>query len=156
MTEDGTSVVLACYFESGEAARVQAQMLQNGVETAISERLSDAVVLSGEAARYSEAIAGNLQTADACARILYHAANGLERAAIGQNEASALLGFVASSLRGLPQGNSAQAFAPWNAALIHLADEVRSLTDGILFARDVRRAQVELCLQVVQAEKYFS
>lgn len=151
-----STVVLACYFQETDAEYVQAVMTEKGVETRVLALTAKDFTLNGNAAAEQSRIASNAQTADTCARILYDTANGLERTDVSQEEARSALRGVVRSLKGLQTENTASLYTAWNAALYQAAKRGTELSEGILFAKDLRYLQVELCLMVVGAGEYFS
>lgn len=146
-------VVLACYFSRAEAERIRERMYADGTETEVVRIASAEFFLYGAAAEARALAGANFATADSVARMLYNAANGLERSEIGQAEAAAALAGAAASLRGLREGNGAL-FSEWNAALYRAEKAAREGAAGIVFAKDVRRIQAELCMLIASAGEY--
>lgn len=157
METDGQScVVLAGYFRLSDAERVQSSMEEKAIETRILSLSTASFVLEGEAAEEKTRVEGNLETAETCARILFDAANGLERTSLSQEEARAALRGAMKSLKGLREGNAAGLYSRWNAELSAAERRGAETAEGILFAKDLRYLQVWLLLSVVNAEEYFS
>lgn len=150
----GDSVVISCYFREQDARSVQTTLSEKGVEATVSERAAEELYLraDGDTARR---VAANAETVDTFAHILYDTANGLERAEIGQEEARAAVGGVVRAMRGLREGNGGEIYGAWNLRLLKEEEQGRELAEGILFARDLRLLQVELCLSVVEIGDYF-
>ncbi len=153
--EGGRAVVVACYYTVQDAERVQASMREKGVETRIEALSARKFKLRGDAAAYAARVTANAETVETCARLLYRAANGLERAEIGQAEAKAAARGAASSLAGLWQGNGGGFFDGWNAELIGAARSCREVADGLAFAKDLRRIQARLLCALVGLDAYF-
>lgn len=150
------SVVLACYFRLTDAERVQSAMEEKGVETRVMSLSGSDFTLSGKTVRFGSAVKSSIETAETCARILYDTANGLERAELSQREARAALQGVVKSLRGLRIGCDEEFFALWNRKLLEAERRGAELAEGILFAKDLRYLQVELCMDVLNADEFFS
>ena len=60
------------------------------------------------------------------------------------------------ALKGLRGGNAEKLFALWNAELSAAERRGTEIADGILYAKDIRGLQAELCLAIVNAGAYFS
>lgn len=154
-TSGAQSVVLACYFKETSAQSVQRTMREKGIETDILTLSPPDLALNGKLASYRSRISANAQTADTCARLLYDTANGLERTDVTQEEARAAVRGVVKSLKGLCVENGEGPFARWNAALSEAARKGTEIAEGILFAKDVRYMQVQLCYSVANIANYF-
>lgn len=147
-------VALACYYTEREANTVQRNMDGKGVVTQIIPLAPADLELRGDSVSAEKRILANVSTVDECARILYDTANGLERAECSQEEARAALKGVLSSLKGLQEGNG-EFFSLWNAALEGVRRRGTETVQGILFARDLRYLQVQLCVTVTNVKNYF-
>lgn len=153
---NGTRVVaLSCYYTERDANLVQRSMEGKGVVTQIIPLAPEDLELRGDSVREEKRILANAETIDACARILYDTANGLERTECSQDEARAALKGVLSSLKGLQDGNEGEAYALWNNALENVRRRGEETVQGILFARDLRYLQVQLCITVTNVKNYF-
>ena len=153
-TAGESAVVLSCYFSERDAERVKTTMDEKGVETRVLVLSTEDFSLDGSAAALKSAVSANINTAESCARILYDAANGLERTELSQEEARAAVRGVVKSLKGLRIGNG-ENFAQWNYALTQAERRGTEIAEGILFAKDLRYLQVQLCLDIVRADEYF-
>ncbi|MDE7453373.1 MAG: hypothetical protein K2N22_03090 [Clostridia bacterium] len=149
------SVVLACYYSEVSAEAVKRTMESKGVETHVVKYAPDDFELSGKTAALENLIVSNADTADTCAKILYDTANGLERTQISQEEARAAVRGVINSLSGLLEGNTDGAFALWNTVLTGAQRRGKEIASGILFAKDLRYLQVQLCYAVANMGEYF-
>lgn len=149
------TVVVACYFSRNDAEFVQGVMHGKGVETRILEYAPKVLYLEGDRASEAERIAANAKTADTCARILFDTANGLERSTLSQEEARRAVRGVVSSLKGLREGNEGGAYGRWNNALQQAERRGAEITSGLLFAKDLRYLQVELCVAVSKIAELF-
>ena len=152
----GDYVIIACYYTAGDAERVQTVLRSKGVAAQVLKRSLSEFVLRSGSREDAENIVSYGQAADSCARLLFDAANGLERVEMGQEEARAAVRGVTQSLRGLSNANSGKRYAQWNADLYSLAREGEELSKGILFAKDLRRLQVKICLTVLSLKDYFA
>lgn len=153
---DGSRVVaLSCYYSETSAESVRRNMESKGVATQIIELAPEDLELRGDDVQQQKRILANAETADACTRILFEAANGLERAEYSQKQAHAALDGVLASLKGLQEGNEDGIFALWNAELDTVRRRGEEAAQGILFARDLRYLQVKLCVAVAKAKNYF-
>ncbi len=152
----GNEVVIACYFSERDAAFVQSGMAERGVETRLRRIAPSVCILHGDAAGEAARIRSNAETADSCARILFDAANGLERTDLSQETARAAVEGVVSSLAGLRKGNAGKVYGEWNARLLSAGRRGREIASGILFAKDLRYLQVDLCLAVSSLSEYFA
>ena len=151
-----SSVVLSCYFKIADAERVQSMMQEKGIQTELLSFSTEEFVLQGEKAKLKTIVVENVETVETCARILYETANGLERTDTSQEEARAAVRGVISSLKGLQQGNEEQLFALWNHSLLSAERRGREIAEGIIFAKDLRYLQVELCMAILKTGEYFS
>ena len=142
---DGDTVVLACYYSKADARRICSLMEDRGENVSVLDRAVPDITLRGDMAEAADRVLANYKTVDSCARLLFDAANGLERGSLTQKEAKAALGGVADSLKGLRTGNAGDGFSAWNRELYRLEREGRDRLDGILFAKDLRYLQVSLC-----------
>lgn len=150
-----SSVVLSCYFKVTDAERVQSMMQEKGIQAELMTFSTEEFVLQGEKASLKTNVEENVETVETCARILYETANGLERTSLSQDEARAAVRGVISSLKGLQQGNDKQFFALWNASLSSAERRGREIAEGIIFAKDLRYLQVELCMAILKTSEYF-
>ncbi|MDE6058644.1 MAG: hypothetical protein K2G44_01220 [Clostridia bacterium] len=149
------SVVIACYYSEVSAESVRRSMEGKGIETHIVKRAPSDFTLSGNSSSYKERIIENAETADTCAKILYDTANNLERTAISQEEARAAVRGVVSSLHGLQEGNTDRCFSQWNTALLLAERKGIEIANGIIFAKDLRYLQVQLCISISNTGDYF-
>ena len=149
-------VVLACYFRITDAERVCGAMKEKGTDARILPLSGSDFVLEGQNAAQKSRVEGNLETAETCARILYDAANGLERGDLSQEEARAAVRGAAKALKGTCESNPAGIFDRWNAQLTAEARRGTELADGILYAKDLRYLQAEILLSIVDADRYFT
>ncbi len=153
--DGGEAVIVACYYSVQDAERVQSAMREKGVETRVWTRSSEKFMLKGDSAAFCARVEANAATAETCARLLYDAANGLERAQMSQAQAQAAARGAACSLAGLVQGNEEGFFGLWNAGLVAAERQCREVADGIVFAKDLRRIQAELLCAVVELDTFF-
>lgn len=149
-----SAVVLACYFRITDAERVMHSMSEKGETVRVLTLSAEEFTLTGKRAALKRQVEGNLETAETCARILFDAANGLERARLSQEEARAAVRGVVKSLKGLRSGNG-EDFPLWNAELAAAERRGEELAEGILFAKDLRYLQTQLLLSVVHANVCF-
>ncbi len=154
-TAGGTCVVLACYFRITDAERVQSAMEEKEIATRILPLHCSDFALEGQNTAQKGRVEGNLETAETCARILFDTANALERAEMSQEEARVAVRGAVKALGGLRKQNTAPLFGRWNAALSAAERRGGEIADGILYAKDLRYLQAELCLAVVNADTYF-
>lgn len=158
---DGQSlVVLAGYFRLTDAERVQTSTAEKGTNTRILTLSAAPFLLRGERASQKGRIEANLATAETCARMLYEAANGLERSEYSQDEARAAVRGVTAALKGLKTENEESegraVFSLWNATLDRMSRRSADLAEELLFAKDLRYLQVELLFAIVEGETYFA
>lgn len=153
---EGNAVVLSGYFRVEDAERVQSSMAEKGVETRILTVKTRDFTLKGEDAAQERAVVSNAVTVETCARILYDAANGLERSSLSQEEGRAAVKGVVKSLKGLRIGNEGGLYDEWNAFLMAAERRGTEIAEGIVFAKDLRYLQVELLLAVAGADGYFA
>ncbi len=149
------SVVIACYYSEVSARSVQRTMEEKGIETRIEKYRPRDFTLNGNSSECKDKIISNANTADTCAKILYDTANALERTQISQEEARAAVRGVVSSLKGLYEGNEESCFAQWNTALLRAERRGKEITSGIIFAKDLRYLQVQLCFSISNIGDYF-
>lgn len=148
-------VALSCYYSERDADLVRRGMESKGVVTQVIPLVPDDLELKGDRVSAQTRILANAETADACAKILYDTANGLERTECSQEEARAALKGVISSLRGLQDGNEGKIYSLWNAAIGNVRKRGEETVQGILFARDLRYLQVQLCIAITNVKNYF-
>lgn len=153
---DDDEVVVACYYAQTDAEYVRGVMESKGVDTRVVALQAKSFSLNGKRAASRARVEANAQTVDSCARILFDAANGLERAEIGQEEARAAVRGVVKSLAGLRGGNEEGVFSLWNVALLRAERRGKELAEGILFSKDLRYLQVALCVTVLHCADCFS
>lgn len=154
--DGGLAVALSCYFSREDAESVQATLHEKGTQTRILSLASKDVVFYGNnAAKHAACVRAVLTTGRQCARILYDTANGLERATVSQAEGAIAMEGVTKVLRGLA-GEDVSIHGRWNVALGELVRRGEELSLGVLFSKDVRYFQVELCSALAQIFKYYS
>ena len=153
--ENDNAVAIACYFKEASARSVKKNLEAGGTETRLIVRSPADLILRGRKSGYKERIEANLETVDTLAHILYDTANGLERSELKQNEAKASLAGVVSSLKGLIQENDGEIFSLWNAALKEAERRGTEISEGLLFAKDVRYLQTMLCDKAAGFTNYF-
>ncbi len=151
-TEDG--VVVACYYLRSDAERVSASMEERGISTRLLEKRTEDVVLTGDEAEMAARVQANAELADVCAKMLFDAANGLERGSLSQEGARAMTKGAANALHGLRLGNAEAFFADWDRALEGFERECEVLSSGILFAKDLRRLQADILSHLVNFSSY--
>lgn len=157
LEQDGESaVVLSCYFTERDALRVCGSLEEKGIEARVLTLSAQTFYLRGEKAAERGRVEDNMETVEACARVLYQAANELERGESSQEQARAAVRSAAISLGGLAAGNEGALYLTWNAALMRAERRGKELCEGILFAKDLRYLQTELLLMNVRAGGYFS
>lgn len=151
-----SAVALACYFTQEEAESVQRTLSEKGTETLILEMAPKTVTLHGEKTEEKERILSNAKTLDTCAKILYDAANGLERTTLSQEEARAAVRGVVKVLSGLRTENGSECYSRWNVCLKEAERRGIEIAEGILFAKDLRYLQVQLCYSAATIGGYLS
>lgn len=151
-----SAVVLACYFKETDADFVRETMSEKGVETQILALSGAEFTLNGDKSSERNRIVSNAATVETCAQILYDTANGLERTDLSQDEARAAVRGAVASLKGLRLENSDGFYESWNYALYDAEKRGTEIAEGILFAKDLRYLQVELCMMIVSANEYFT
>lgn len=157
LNSDGKQrVILSCYFKQTDCERVKNTLLEKGVEAEILALSTKSFSLDGKNASLQSKVEANAETAETCAKILYETANGLERTDLSQAEARAAVKGVVSSLKGLRKGNEETAFEIWNHKLSDAERRGIEITEGILFAKDLRYLQIELCMDILSTNLYFS
>lgn len=151
-----SAVVLSCYFTENDAQFVRSAMAEKGVEVSVRKLSAKDFSLSGSACAERSRLLSNAETAETCAKILFDTANGLERTAVSQDEARAAVRGVYKVLKGLREGNAGGLYDRWNAALYQTERRARETAEGILFAKDLRYLQVQLCDFIVNFNDYFT
>ncbi len=154
--EGDDAVAIACYFKETSAQSVQRNLQSEGTETELLKRESGELILRGKKSGFKPLVESNLETVDQLAHILYDTANGLERSEISQREAKAAVEGVASSLKGLREGNRDEFFTAWNMGIREAERRSAELTQGLLFAKDLRYVQTMLCDKTVNLTNYFA
>lgn len=155
LLESENVVVLACYYKKTDAEFVKETMSAKGVETRVLTRKADNFSLHGKRAKEKSRIRDNATTVDSLAHILYDAANGLERSSLSQNAARTAVEGVVKSLSGLATGNGEGIYALWNVELRRAMRRGKEIAAGILFAKDLRYLQIQLCFDVLGISDYF-
>ena len=146
-------IVLACYDTRSAAERICENMASDGTQSEVVRIASSEFFMYGSAAAYAPLAKANAATADSVARLLYDTANSLERSEIGQTEAVSALKGAAASLKGLREGNGG-VFEAWDRFLYRTESEARAAAGGIVFAKDIRRIQISLCIAVASIEEF--
>lgn len=154
-SEGKSAVVLSCYFKITDGERIQGMMSEKGVETRLLTLATQDFTLDGGSAQYKTRVEDNAETVETCARILFETANGLERTDLSQDEARAAVRGVVTTLKGLEKSNKGGFFDAWNRQLISSQRRGEEIASGILFAKDLRYLQVELCLGIVKMDELF-
>lgn len=149
------AVALSCYFKEMDAERIQGSMAEKGLDTRLLTLKTAEFTLSGEKAKFRDRVESNVETVETCARVLYDTANGLERTELSQDEARAAVKGVVTALKGLRQGNEDSLFELWNYHLSNAERRGKEIIEGILFAKDLRYLQIELCMTILSADQYF-
>lgn len=151
-----SSIAIACYFSLQDAERVRDRMAEKGVETGIKHLSSQDFSVSGSVCAQKNRMLSNAETAETCAKLLYDTANGLERTDASQDEARAAVRSVYKVLKGLREGNGHAVYSEWNRALSDAEKRARETAEGILFAKDLRYLQVQLCDFIINFSDYFA
>ena len=154
LLDNEDAVVLACYYKETDATFVRGTMSEKGIAVRVLTYKMRTFSLSGKNTQEKARIEANAKTVDAASRILYDTANGLERTDISQEEARAAVKGVVASLSGLTAGNEGSFYDLWNIALLRAERRGRELAEGILFAKDLRYLQIELCMAVLRLSDY--
>lgn len=153
---DGASaVILSCYFKDTDCERVKNTLSEKGVETRLLALSTNDFSLQDSKAELRGRVEANAETVETCARMLYETANGLERTDISQEEARAAVRGVVTTLKGLRQGNKDESFELWNHELSDAERRGTEIAEGILFAKDLRYLQIELCMAILSIDVYF-
>lgn len=153
--EGKTSVALSCYFSLEDAEAVQTTLAEKGTQTRVMTLSSEEIVFYGkQSSLCAEHVGHVLTTGRQCAQILYDTANGLERGILSQEEGLAAVEGVTKVMRGF-YGDE-ELHGRWNVALGELVRRGEELSLGILFSKDVRYFQVQLCSSLAQISKYYS
>jgi len=149
------AVALACYFTLEDAEQVRNALLDKNVEADVLRVRSKRIYLYGEHAVQCGQIQSNLSTVQACAELLYDVANGLEKANYSQEEARARVVGVVNVLSGLQRQNEGEFYGEWNQKLEKTERKGEQICGGILFAKDVRYLQTQLCIDIADAAECF-
>lgn len=152
---DGENVILACYYLKSDARRVCSLMEQRGESVYVQSRALKSITLRGESVKFRDEISANAQTAESVARLLYETANGLETGSLSQALAKNNLKGAADALNGLISLNVDPFFEKWNRELYSSASAIRTGAGTLLFSKDVRYLQVELCLSLLSMDSCF-
>ncbi len=156
LLESENAVVLAGYYSESDAAFVEGTMSAKGVPVRVLMKELSPFAVNGEAASCAQRIEACGEVMDDAARLLFDAANGLERNTLSQEGARAAVLGAAQSLAGLVRGNEGAAFSLLNPELSRIGQRARELSAGILFAKDLRYLQVKLLFTVLGLDGYFA
>ncbi len=151
--EENPVIVLAAYPTEQEAQSVYTS-LQDGFDAEITFLQGDAFTLYGSASQDAQQILANYGTAESCIALFYDVANGLERGTLSQGEARAAIQGGVRALKGLREGNGGR-FSAWNEQLAECERKGTEIVSGIIFAKDVRYLQVQLCVAMLGGEENF-
>ncbi len=152
-TEKGEYAVLACYAgsngkEEAEAAQKTFSDLKKE-ETLIVPQGCGAIYLrTGEQKRRKNEITGILNTLDGCAGALYFAAKAAENGEMGQSalkETAKSTAHVCSALAKSITGKD-DASKRCATSCKEFSAALKELSCGIVYARDLRRVQAEICM----------
>lgn len=146
--EGESAVVLAVYPDEASAHSVLDGMKDEGEGVRLLALAAQPFSVRGGAEQAARVLA-QLRTLDTCASLLYRAANGLATGEFSQAEARAAADGVRRVLEGLAASSG-------EGEIGDLAEACRSLASGILFSRDVRRVQAEICAKIVSAHEIFA
>ncbi len=150
--EGKSVIVLAGYPDLHSATRVQNTLSEMGTETELFPVACAPFSLIGNQAKEAETISAHLRTLDSCINLLYDTANGLERGNLSQKEGKSALDGVRRALSGLQENSPSQR---WKQALERYVRKSEELASGLVFSKDLRNLQVQLCLLNVRAKEYF-
>lgn len=152
-TESGEYAVLACY--AGGNGKEQAQEAQKTFsdlkkeETMIVPRGCGTIYLrTREQKRRKNEITGILNTLDGCADALYFAAKAAENGKMGQSalkETAKSTALVCSALAKSITGKDGASKRCAELCKDFSAD-LKEISSGIVYARDLRRMQAEVCM----------
>ncbi|MBR7186700.1 MAG: hypothetical protein IKD43_04360 [Clostridia bacterium] len=156
LIEKENAVALACYYQKADAEFVRGTMSENGVLTRVLTLQTDRFALEGDWGTERANIEANAKTVDSLTRILFETANGLDRVEISQDAARAAVSGVVSSLGGLSAGNAHSCYDLWNVELLRAQRKGREIAEGIVFAKDLRYLQIQLCMAVLHLADYFA
>ena len=152
-TDSRAYAVYACYTgENGKSLAEAAQATIGGRggngKTKIIPQTRRALYLktSAQKQRKNE-ISGVLNTLDECADVLYLSAREAERGEAGQATLKETAKSTAMALSYLSKhaGNADEAAKRCAAACGRISEELKEIAAGIVYARDLRRAQIEIC-----------
>ncbi len=147
-------VVLAAYPHEDTAQKVQNQLLQKGETIGILALQGKEISLVGSEARLAQEICDNRNTVEGCIVLLYSLANELEKGTLSQERAKGILNGVVKTLekQRVENGNN---FPVWNQAVQEVEQQGKEMAEGIVFAKDVRRLQIRLCMAMAKGEEMF-
>lgn len=155
LLENEGLVVLAGYYREEDAIKVEGTMSERGVEVNLLTRALNEFSTGRENMQERQQVEGNLATLDTVSRLLFDAANGLERATATQAEAHAAVQGAIGSLEGLIEKNGRDYYSLWNVELMRIKRRAREADAGILFAKELRYLQVSLLFTILRAPAYF-
>lgn len=152
--DNRTYAVYACYTgENGKslAEAAQAAIGKRGVaeKTEIISQTRRALYLKTSAQkRRKNEISGVLDTLDECADVLYLSAKEAEQGQAGQIALKDTAKSAAMALSYLSKyaGEADEAAKRCATACGRVSEELKKIAAGIVYARDLRRAQIEICL----------
>ncbi len=156
LLEGEDAVVLACYYEEADATAVMGTMSEKGLDVRILTQRFGGFSLGADFVSERARVEANARTVDVASRVLFDTANSLERAEISQEEARTAVGSVSQSLAGLAEDNEGSFYSLWNVELLRAERRGRELSEGIIFARDVRYLQIMLCMTVLRQSDFFA
>lgn len=154
LMDEGTSVVLAGYYSKSDATVVGGTMSERGVKVRVLEREISTFGVNGDAAEFAVRIESCADVLDTLSRMLFDAANGLERNTATQEEARAAVLGVAKSLAGLK--TDGEVFSLLDPELSRMQRRAKELAAGILFANDLRYLQVRMLFTILNFDQYFA
>ena len=163
-TSSRAYAVYACYTgENGKSLAEAAQAAIGGrgenVKTGIIPQTRRALYLKTSAQkRRKNEISGVLHTLDECADVLYLSAVEAERGEAGQAALKETAKCAAMALSYLSKhaGNADKAAKRCAAACGRVSEELKEMAAGIVYARDLRRAQIEICLSYLDFSDAYS
>lgn len=153
--EEENAVVLSAYYLESDAEFVAGTMSEREVAVRVLMREAAPFAVNGDAAKFASRIEANASVMDASSRMLFGAANDLERGVCSQEEARAAVMGAARALGGLAAENDGAVFSLLTPELERIERRAKELAAGILFAKDLRYLQVRLLLAVVSLDEYF-
>lgn len=148
--------VLSCYFSLSDAQSVQDRLSDADVAVAVRAEEGGKLYLTGfSEKKNAERLKGCFSTLGSCIRILYELSAAADEG-MPQETLKDILGDVGGVLSRLAKENPDGIFSDLSACAASASEEIGRMSEGIVFAKDLRYMQVRLSDDYLRLADKFS